>query len=115
MQKRVKEAMKGRSLGPPMNAPPCDCGGDLEEAPILVSLVFKELAPLHVHNQQEHPLTVDHEFVDVSGYHWSLRAMVLHIGATREHGHFVAHVFVGDEWWLCNDATVTQGRPPANP
>ena len=80
-----------------------------------MSLVFKELAPLHVHNQQEHPLTVDHEFVDVSGYHWSLRAMVLHIGATRDQGHFVAHVLVGDNWWLCNDGTVTQARPPANP
>ena len=78
-----------------------------------MSLVFNKLAPLHVHNQQLHSLTVDHEFVDVNGYHWSLWAMVLHIGATREHGRFVVHVLVCDEWWLCDDASVTRGRPHA--
>ena len=52
--------------------------------------------------------------MDVNGYHWSLRAMVLHVGATREEGHFVAHIVVRDEWWLCDDASVTRRRPPAN-
>ena len=52
--------------------------------------------------------------MDVNGYHWSLRAMVLHIGATREQGHFVVHILVGDEWWLCDDASVTRGWPPAD-
>ena len=94
--------------------PPCGCGGDLQEAIVLSSLVFNKLASLHVHNQQLHILTVDHEFVDVNGYHWSLRAMLLHIGATTEQGHFVVHILVRDEWWLCDDATVTRGRPPAD-
>ena len=76
-------------------------------------LVFNKLAPLHVHNQQLHFLIVDHEFVDVNVYNWSLRAMVLHIGATREQGHFVVHILVRDEWWLCDDASATRGRPPA--
>ena len=110
-QKRKREGIKGRSLGHPLNTPPCDCGGDLQDAPVQVSLVFNKLAPLHVHNQQLRSLTVDHEFVDVNGYHWSLRAMV-HIGATREQGHFVVHILVRDEWWLCDDASATRGRPP---
>ena len=75
--------------------------------------MFNKLAPLHVHNQQLQNLTVDHEFVDVNRYHWSLRAIVLPIGATREEGHLVAHILVGDEWWLCDEASVTRGRPPA--
>ena len=49
--------------------------------------------------------------MDVNGYHW---AMVLHVGATREEGHFVAHILVRDEWCLCDDASGTRGRPPAN-
>ena len=72
---RMREGMRGRSLGRPSNAPPCGCGGDLQEAIVLLSLVFNKWAPLHVHNQQLHSLTVDHEFVDVNGYHWSLRAV----------------------------------------
>ena len=110
---RMREGMRGRLLGRPSNAPPCGCGGDLQEAIVLSSLVFNKWAPLHVHNQQLHSLTVDHEFVDVNGYHWSLRAMVLHVGPTREQGHFIAHILVRDEWWLCDDAPVTRGRPPA--
>ena len=86
---RIREGRRGRSLGRPSNAPPCGCGGYLQEAIVLVSLVFNKLAPLHVHNQQLHNLTVDHEFLDVNGYHWSLWAMALHIGTTREQGHFV--------------------------
>ena len=89
-------------------------GGDFQEAIVLSSLLFNKLALLHVHNQQLHSLTVDHEFVDVNGYHRSLRAMVLHIGATREEGHFVVHILVRDEWWLCDDASVTMGRPLAD-
>ena len=51
--------------------------------------------------------------MDVNGYHWSLRAMVLHVGPTREQGHFIAHILARDVWWLCDDASVTKGRPPA--
>ena len=40
--------------------------------------------------------------------------MVLHIGATREEGHFVVHILVRDEWWLCDDTSMTRGRPPAD-
>ena len=76
--------------------------------------MFNKWAPLHVHNQHLHSWTVDHEFVDVNGYHWSLRAMVLHVRATREQGHFVAHILIRNEWWLFDDASVTRGRPPAN-
>ena len=32
---------------------------------------------------QEYKLIVDHDFVDVLGWQWSLHAMVLHIGATK--------------------------------
>ena len=110
---RMREGMWGRSFGRPSNAPPCGCGGDLQEAIVLSSLVFNKWAPLHFHNQQPHSLTVDHVFVDVNGYHWSLRAMVLHIGATRQEGHFVVHILVRDEWWLCDDASVTGRRPPS--
>ena len=88
--------------------------GDLQEAIVLSSLVFNKLAPLHVHNQQLHSLTLYRKFVDLTGYHWSLRAMVLHIGATGEQGHFVVHILVCDEWWLCDDASVTRGRAPTN-
>ena len=111
---RTREGMRGRSLGRPSNTPPCGCGGDLQEAIVLSSLLFNKWAPLHVHNQQLHSLTVDHEFVVVNGYHWSLRAMVLHIGATREEGHFVIHILARDEWWPCDEASVTKGRPLAN-
>ena len=106
--------MRGRSLGRPSNAPPCGCGGDLQEAIVLASLVFNKWAPLNVHNQQLHSLTVDHEFVNVNGYHWSLPAMVPHIGVTREEGHFVVHILVRDEWWLCDDASVTKEPSPSN-
>ena len=109
---RMREGMRSRSLGRPSNG--CGCGRDLQEAIVLVSLLFNKWGPLHIHNQQLHSLTVDHDFVDVNGYHWSLRATVLHIGATREEGHFVVHILVRDEWWLCDDASVTTGRPPAN-
>ena len=108
---RMREGMRGRSLGRPSNAPPCGCGGDLQEAIVLSSLVFNKWAPLHVHNQQLRSLTVDHEFVDINGYHWSLRAMVLHVGPTREQGHFIAHILVRDVWWLCDDASVTREGP----
>ena len=110
---RMREGMRGRSLGRPSNAPPCGCVGDLQEAIVLSLLVFNKWAPLHVHNQQLHSLTVDHEFVDINGYHWSLRAMVLHVGPTREQGHFIAHILGRDVWWLCDDASVSRGRPPA--
>ena len=111
---RMKEGMRGRSLAPLQTPPHVAVGGDLQEAIVLSSLVFNKWAPLHVHNQHLHSLTVDHAFVDVNGHHWSLRAMVLHIGATKEEGHFVVHILVRDEWWLCDDASVTRGRPRAN-
>ena len=52
MRVRMREGTRGRSLGRPSNAPPCGCGGDLQEAIVLSSLVFNKWAPLHVHNQQ---------------------------------------------------------------
>ena len=106
-----KKGNKGPFARPPVKRPPCDCGEDLQEAPTQVSPVFNKLAPLHVYNQQLHSLTVAHEFVDVNAYR--AMAMVLHIGATREQGHFVVHILVRDEWWLCDDASATRGRPRA--
>ena len=76
------------------------------------SVVYNEVVGLHVHNQQEYKLVVDHEFLDCLGWQWSLHAMVLHIGATREEGHFVVHVVFNDRWWLCNDTTVKAMNPP---
>ena len=35
------------------------------------------------------------------------------IGATREQGHFVVHILVSTEWWLCDDASVPRGWPLA--
>ena len=55
---------------------PCACGGDLGDAPLVTSFVFNEVVGLHVHNQQEYKLVVDHEFVDNLGWQWSLHAMV---------------------------------------
>ena len=55
----------------------------------MTSFVFNEDVGLHVHNQQEYKLVVVHEFVDILGWQWSLHAMVLHIRATKNEGHFV--------------------------
>ena len=115
VRQRVKEGMKGRPVGLPDNPPPCPCGGDLREAPMYTSVVYNEVVGLHVHNQQEYKLVVDHEFLDCLGWQWSLHAMVLHIGATREEGHFVVHVVFNDRWWLCNDTTVKAMNPPPPP
>ena len=79
------------------------------------SWVFNEVVGLHVHNQQEYKLVVDHEFLDVLGRQWSLHAMVVHIGSTREEGHFVVYVVFNDKWWLCDDTTVMAINPPPNP
>ena len=79
------------------------------------SLMFNEVVGLHVHNQQEYELVVDHEFLDVLGWQWSLHAMVVHIGSTREEGHFVVYVVFKDKWWLCDNTTVKAINPPPNP
>ena len=76
------------------------------------SVVYNEVVGSHVHNQQEYKLVVDHELLDCLGWQWSLHAMVLHIGSTREDGHFVVHVVFNDRWWLCNDTTVKAMNPP---
>ena len=117
VRQRVKEGMKGRPVGLPDNPPPppCPCGGDLREAPMYTSLVYNEVVGLHVHNQQEYKLVVDHEFLDCLGWQWSLHAMVLHIGSTREEGHFVVYVVFNNRWWLCNDTTVKAMTPPPRP
>ena len=108
VQKRGKEGMRGRTVGLANNPPPpCAYGGDLREGPLVTSLVFNEVVGLHVHNQQEYNLVVDHHFVDILGWQWSLHAMVLHIGATKNEGHFVVYVVFEDEWWLCHDTTVS--------
>ena len=108
---RIREGMRGRSLGRPSNAPPYGCGGDLQEAIVLSSLVFNKLAQLHVHNQQLHSLTVDHEFVDVNGYPVPPGHGATHC-SDQEQGHFVVHILVRDQWSLSDDASVTRGRPP---
>ena len=71
-----------------------------------VSFVLNEVVGLHVHNQQEYKLVVDHEFLDILGWQWSLHAMVVHIGATKNEGHSVVYVAFNDKWWPCDDTTV---------
>ena len=70
------------------------------------SLVFNEVVGLHVHNQQEYTLVVDHEFLDVLGWQWFLHAMVVRIGSTKKEGHFVVYVLFNAKWRLCDDTTV---------
>ena len=77
----------------------------------MTSFVFNEAVGLRVHNQQEYKLIVDHEFVDILGWQWSLHAMVLHIGVTKNEGHFVVYVVFQDKWWLCHDGTVKGTSP----
>ena len=74
--------------------------------------MFNEVVGLHVHNQQEYKLVVDHEFLEWLGWQWYLHGMVLHIGSTREEGHFVVYVASNDKWWLCDDTTVKVMTPP---
>ena len=94
--------------------PPCARGGDLREAPIYASLMFNEVVGLHVHHQQEYKLVVDHEFLDIFGCQWSLLAMVVHIGATKNEYDFVVYV-VFNTWWLSDDTTVKDMSPPPSP
>ena len=77
--------------------------------------MLHEVMVLHVHNQQEYKLVLDHEFVDVSGWQWFLRTMVLHIGATKNEGHFVVYVFFEDQWWLCDDTMMKGASPHPTP
>ena len=79
------------------------------------SLVFNVVVGLHVHNQQEYKLVVDHEFLNCLGWQWSLHAMVLHIGSTREEGHFLVYVVFNNKWWLFDDTAVKAMTPPPNP
>ena len=62
-----------------------------------------------------HKLVVDHEFGDILGWQWSLHAMVLHIGATKNEGHFVVYVVVEHKWWPCDDTTVKGATQPPTP
>ena len=94
---------------------PCVRGGDLGEAPLVTSFVFNEVVGLHVHNQQEYKLVVDHKVVDILRWQLSLHAMVLHIAATKNEGHFVVYVLFEDKWWLCDDTTVKGTSPPPIP
>ena len=64
----------------------------------MTSFVSNEVVGLHVHNRQQYKLVVDHEFVDIWGWQWSLHAMVLHLGATKNEGHFVVYVVFEDKW-----------------
>ena len=50
-----------------------------------------------------YPTTLE-GFVGLAGY--VLRAVVTHTG-TATGGHYIAHVRRGDNWYCCNDATVT--------
>ena len=78
----------------------------------MISFVFNEVVGLRVHTQQEYKLIVDHEPVDVLGWQWSLHAMVLHIGATKNEGHFVVYVVLDNKWWLCDHTTGKGTMPP---
>ena len=91
--------------------PRCACGGDLREVPMYGSLVLHEVVGLHVHKQQEYKLVVDHDSLDVLGWQWSLHATVVHIGSTKEEGHFVVYVVFNDKWWLCDDTTKEAHKP----
>ena len=44
---------------------PCVCGGNLGDTTLQTFFVFNDVVGLHVHNQKEYKLVVDHEFVDV--------------------------------------------------
>ena len=78
----------------------------------MTSFVFNEVVGLHVHNQQEYKLVVDHGSVDILEWQWFLHAMVLHIGATKNEAPFLVYVVFEDKWWLCDDATVKGTSPP---
>ena len=98
----------------------CAFRGDVSKAPLQTSFVFNELAnelALHVHNLQQDKWVVNHEFVDMLGHRWSLHAMVLHIGGSKDGFHLVAYILFAEKWWLCDD---TRGKvdpppPPAIP
>ena len=115
VQKCVKEGIKGRTVGLANSPHPCACGGDMGDTPLVTSSVFNEVVGLHFHNKQEYNLVVGHDFVDILGWQWSLHAMVLHIGATKNEGHVVVHVVFEDKWWLCDDTTVKGASPPPTP
>ena len=81
----------------------------------MTSSVFNEVVGLHIHNQQGYKFVVDHEFVYILGWQWSLHAMVPHIGVSKNEGHFVVYIVFEDKWWLCDDTTVKGTSPPAIP
>ena len=85
------------------------------DAPLGASFLFTEVVGLHVHNQQKYELVVDGEFADILGWQWFLHAMVLHIDATNNEGHFVVYILFGDKWRLCDDTRVKCQRPPPFP
>ena len=101
MQKRAKEGCKGWTVGLAHSQPPplCACGGDLGDAPLQTSFVYK--------------LVLAHEFVDI--WDGNGLCMAIHIGATKNQGHFVVHVFFEDKWCLCDDTTAKGVSPPPNP
>ena len=53
--------------------------------------------------------------MDILRWQWSLHAMVLHIGATKNVGHFVVSVVLEDKLWICDDTTVKGASPPPTP
>ena len=53
--------------------------------------------------------------MDILGWQWCLHAMVLHIGATKNEGHFVVYVLFDDKWWLFDDGKGKAERPHPNP
>ena len=74
--------------------------------------MLNEVLRLHVQNQQEYKLVVDHAFVDVLELQWSLHAMVLHTLATKKERHCAVHVVFADKSWLYDDARVKGEHPP---
>ena len=112
----MKEGMKGGTFGLACNPPPhsCDGRGGMGEAPVHTSSVFNEVVALHVHNQQEYKLVVDHEFVGILAWQWLWHAIVVRIGATKKERHFVVYIVFEDRWRLCDDARVKGEHPRPN-
>jgi len=42
------------------------------------------------------------------GGQYTCDAFISHLGRSMKGGHYVAHIHVGDQWWLCNDSRITR-------
>ena len=39
---------------------------------------------------------------------WELKSVIKHLGARTEGGHYIAYTRYGDDWFLCNDETISK-------